>query len=501
MIRLVVAALGLLAWIALDHSQARGQSVDQPLALAVGTDSDETGSSVASADFIGSMLSQQDVSLISADLPLKELATVSQIELLQQQIDELKQAESAGQIAVPAWVPMPESKKETKTFPDYKITGFFQIDTAYFSQSAASILTLGDIQDGTSFRRARLAATGNLTERGSYIMEFDFAQSQPRFVDVWGQIKDTPLGNLRIGRFRQPIGMSELTSVRELPFLERPSIFGLSAFRQTGMMLFDTACDEQMTWAVSGYRSFSDFFGNVYGQNGGYGTAERLTALLVDQGDYRVFHVGLDHAYLQPARDQLIFATVDEIFVGQQPNLGPAGLSVFPIVGVPPFVNSGIFNVDDVNNFNAEAAVGLGRGLIQSEYRWVNVNLPSGDNVTVHGGYVQARYVLTGEVIPYNRTGGVFGRIKPNCPLDFSKGNCGAWELAGRVSTIDLNPLFGQPGVPGPGRRLTSYSVALNWYWWANAKCQFEFVHGQLNDPVIGNSSSSTFAARAQFDF
>ncbi len=131
------------------------------------------------------------------------------------------------------------------------------------------------------------------------------AQGQPRFVDVWGQIKDTPLGTIRIGRFRQPLGMSELTSVRELPFLERPLVFGLATFRQTGVMFFDTAFEESLTWAVSGFRHFSDNFGNVYGDDGGYGTAERLTFLVVDKGDSGIVHLGLDHGYSDRAKSDI----------------------------------------------------------------------------------------------------------------------------------------------------------------------------------------------------
>ena len=52
-------------------------------------------------------------------------------------------------------------------------------------------------------------------------------------------------------------------------------------------MLFDTALDERMTWAVSGYRYLSDNFGNVYAATGGYGMASRLTMLaLRGQIDY-----------------------------------------------------------------------------------------------------------------------------------------------------------------------------------------------------------------------
>ncbi len=194
-------------------------------------------------------------------------STSQQIESLQQQLDQLRAVTglpAAGrsviyqQTALPELVGVPTvpppqpkpgtataaAKPEEKKYPDYKITGVFQLDTARFAQSDESRQALGDIQDGTGFRRARLAAVGNVSERGSYMLEFDLAQGQARFVDVWGQIKGTPLGNVRIGRFRQPFGMSELTSIRELPLMERPTTVALSPFRQSGIMFSDTALDE-----------------------------------------------------------------------------------------------------------------------------------------------------------------------------------------------------------------------------------------------------------------
>lgn len=385
-------------------------------------------------------------------------------------------------------------------FPTVKVTGFFHLDGGFYNQNAVNRATLGDIEDGVGFRRARLAVTGNVTERTSYIMEFDFAQAQARFVDVWMQFKETPGGNIRIGRYRQPFGMTELTSVRELPFLERPTAFALSPFRQTGIMLFDTALDERMTWAASGYRYLSDNFGNVYADTGGYGIATRFTALPIDYGDSGLVHVGLGYSYNDPGRDLVQYVSQDEFFVGQQPNLGPPGLSVLPLVSVPPNVNTGAMPTERTNLFNVEGAASWGSLLIQSEARWARVDLLDGTSTTFPAAYAHMRYVLTGETIPYNRQSGVFGRVKPAHPVDLWCGYWGAWELAARVSYIDLN----RPGVPDatrPGRRLTDVTLGLNWYLSDHTKFQFNYIHADLDDPILGSSQAQTFAFRGQLDF
>ncbi len=419
------------------------------------------------------------------------------------EIDQLALRIEALELQLKKDPPQPEAAaakaaEEAKvTYPVIRSTGFFQLDWGGFYQDANNRATVGDIQDGLGFRRARFAAAGKVTEQTSFIVEFDMAQAQPRFVDVWMQFNDTPFGNIRIGRDRKPLGMTEPTSIRELPFLERPSLFALSPFRQTGIMLFDTAFDQRMTWALSGYRYLSDFFGNVYADQGGYGTSGRTTFLPLDGGDERLVHLGFGYSFNDPGRDEVIFVNVDEFFVGQNPILGIAGLSVLPIVGVPPFVNTGLIPTQNSNLFNVEGAVSFGRLVFQSEARWATVEGTSGESNTFGGAYAHLRYVLTGETIPYLRESGVFGRVRPCCPVDHKTGGRGAWEVAARVSYLDLNGM----GLVGPGRRLTNATLGLNWYLNNFTKFQLNWISASLNDPTLGSSTAGTVALRAQIDY
>lgn len=380
-------------------------------------------------------------------------------------------------------------------YPTARVTGFFHLDSAWFNQDRRNRRTLGDINDGLGFRRARLAAKGNVSEDIEYILEFDLAQSQARFVDVWVQANNTRFGNVRIGRYRQPFGMSELTSVRELPFLERPVTFTQSPFRQTGVMLFDTMADERGTWALSGYRFLSDNFGNVFADNGGYGMATRLTRIRSNPNNDRLVHMGAGYSFNDPGRGVVQLVSTNEVFLAQNPNLGPAGLSVLPIEGVTPFVNTGELATNNVQFLNFELAAGLGRLALQGEARFVKVDLANGPTAIFPGAYAQFRYMLTGETIPYNKKNGVFGRIVPDRPWTAAGGGPGAWEAVGRVSHIDLI----DGGVSG--RRLTDFTAGANWYWNQYMKLQFNYIHSRLEDTTIGASQANTFAVRAQLDF
>ena len=59
---------------------------------------------------------------------------------------------------------------EAPSYPSVKLTGFFQADVGWASQSNLNQTVVGDMHDGAEFRRARLAATGNAAENVGYML-------------------------------------------------------------------------------------------------------------------------------------------------------------------------------------------------------------------------------------------------------------------------------------------------------------------------------------------
>ncbi|GAA4431232.1 porin [Bremerella cremea] len=403
---------------------------------------------------------------------------------------------NADNILVPCVDCAPADKKK---YPTVQLTGFFHLDSVWFGQSGNNLATVGDLQDGWDFRRARLAGKGNLAEDWSYIMEFDFAASQATFVDLWVTYSNAPLlQNIRIGRWRQPYGMDELTSIREIPFLERSSSFSMAPFRQTGIGFFGNNEAESVTWASSVFRYPSDGFGDNAGDDGGYAGAGRITALpfYACEGE-QLIHVGADYYYANPSRNSVRFASQPEIqVVDTAPN---------PNISVPPFVDTGNVPVDYVDSFNVELAAKYGRLVMQSEARWTTLNQRGGGPTqTIEGAYAQVRYSLTGESLQYNKKSAVFGRVVPFHDFDPYCGYWGAWELAARYSFVDFNGDWlsaNTPPSPGPGRQMNDATLGLNWYVNAHTKFQFNYINSRLNDPTLGVSSADIYAMRCQIDF
>jgi phosphate-selective porin OprO/OprP len=159
--------------------------------------------------------------------------------------------------------------------------------------------------------------------------------------------------------------------------------------------------------------------------------------------------------------------------------------------------------------YSAEAAGTYGPLFFQGEYFWYNVDrnafapLPS---LKFQGGYGEVAYALTGETRRYNAGSASYAGILPANPFSLSGGGWGAWEIAGRFSTVDLNDQLATANGVAGGRQ-TIYTVALNWYANRNVRLMFDYLHGtigkQISPTNIGDAGAKfdAFAMRTQVAF
>lgn len=453
--------------------------------------------------------------------------------------DRIKELESAAAAPPPT------------TYPIIRMSGFFQYDTGFFGQDANSIATLGDIQNGSDFRRARLQALGFLTEQTRYSIEMDFgsaAAGRPSFQDVWGEQTDLAfIGNLRIGQYRQPITMDSWTNIRHLEFLERSAPFqALDPFRRVGAMSWFNSDDELGMFAASVYGTGFTFFNGAstsyntlgvdnrfateIGDRGGVSFATRATRLVyyddLSEGRH-LFHIGGGYDFSEiggngfsrtPDATTFQARAIPEFFVGDP---AAAGLTAG---GTPFFVDTGRFFATSYNLAHVELGGNYGPAHFQAEYIATSVNQLNGPLVFYDGAYIQAGYFLTGESCGYNKALGALdynvmpfsnffgiGRHSPIC-------GWGAWEVAARWSYLDLsarnintaNYVIGPPGSAAsnattppssnPGV-LNESTVALNWWWNMYTRVQFNWLHAMVDNNIRGFSATDIYTVRFQAEF
>ena len=137
-----------------------------------------------------------------------------------------------------------------------------------------------------------------------------------------------------------------------------------------------------------------------------------------------------------------------------------------------------------------EGVLNVGPVQVVGEYEnvWMQRNAGFQD-LHLHGGYVYVSYFLTGEHMPWDRKSGTLGRVKPFENFFLLRGadgesirGKGAWQVAARYSYADFND---KDILGGVGEAVT---LGVNWYWNPNARMQFNYIFGSIDNRGLGNN-------------
>ena len=299
-----------------------------------------------------------------------------------------------------------------------------------------------------------------------------------------------------------PYTLDEATSSNDILFMERASAGIVSTNIAAGdfRTAFGSRWYTDTFWAgayVTGPTTGAIHSASSINPNGTteqMGVAARVAGQIVSTKDYSL-HLGGDA--------QFLIAPPHNLVTGAQ----TLTLSDRPELRIDPttLVTTGaLANVSGAQVYSVEAAGNYGPLFFQGEYFWFNVErnavtgLPpiGAPNFHFQGGYAEASYVLTGESHPYNSASASYGGIVPRDPFSLSSGGWGAWEIAGRFSTIDLNDqLASANGVAGGRQNI--YTVGLNWYANRNIRLMLNYLHGD----IAKQASPTNFAdTGAKFD-
>lgn len=155
-----------------------------------------------------------------------------------------------------------------------------------------------------------------------------------------------------------------------------------------------------------------------------------------------------------------------------------------------------------------ESIVNIGPLQLVGEYQHNFMQRDGFADVQFHGGYVYLSYFLTGEYIPYSRTSGTIGRVRPHenfFLVDRGSGRTqhgwGAFNVAVRYSYLDLSDGPGAEPFAVLGGVGESVTLALNWHWTPYSKVQFNLSHGEIKNhrPVGGFTGGDYLIAGTRF--
>ncbi len=355
------------------------------------------------------------------------------------------------------------------------------LDRQYWlSQNDDSEEQVGDIQqfDGGEIRDLRLGIFGTLSyfdkpwgytvvvATNAFDKGFEL-EDQHEFKALDYRL-DFPVGasmKLSIGRQKEPISMERTMTLINLPMQERSSV--ADAFllgRNFGVLLSGNALDRRMSWAGGVFKDV--IHPNKTTDKSATSVSGRVTWLpFVSEDESNLVHLGLaaklsngDQGYLYRA----------------EPEFNKS----------PFFVDSGFGYADGIRQYDIEASWRRGSFWLTAEHVETFVDSPTNGNLGFSGHYITASWILTGEMRDYHHKSGTFGPV-PVSRSVYQNGR-GAWELAARWSSINLND------GPVAGGAMDILSLAVSW-WLSpsfNVNLNYRYIKNE-RDNLNGEASGT----------
>jgi len=371
-----------------------------------------------------------------------------------------------------------------------------QFDAGYFSQgrNPANV----DLNSGTNFRRAQLGLVGTLFRDWSYNFTYDFGGSgtENRGYVYRAYIEYDGLAPVafRAGAFSAFDSMEDATGGANLALMERPTAvtiarsIGAGSGRE-GAEVFAQGDNYLVSVALTGGKTTDTA---TFDEQ--QAVVGRIAWLALDRNDVK-WLLNMDATHVFRFADVVPGAAPNGIDLGAGPELSVDGSKT---------VDTGALDARDATEFGMETGLNLGRLFGQGGWFHYDVTrrmaVPS---PSFQGWYAMATWSLSGETRPYDPTTASFHGLIPEAPL--GKDGFGAWEVAARYSSMDLDfmPSIGGGAGGVAGGIQNVWSVGLNWYPNPAVRFMLDYDNIQVNHAnAPGNDiSANAIGLRSQIAF
>lgn len=367
-------------------------------------------------------------------------------------------------------------------------------------------------------RRAIPWIDGTLPGGISFLLAPDFSQiattntaaqgnSAINLPDAYFQLKVIDEVQLRVGKFRAPIGLERLQPTGQVFFNEFALATELTPLRDLGAQLQGDIAGGYVGYAAGIFNgavdnAYTDVDPSRYKDAGGLIYYKPFGPATPDLFQYAVFGVagtaGRRHGGPQAA--------------GQSTNLptykSPGGASIFSYkTGAKLDPTDTVIASGQQRRFNVHGYYSIGPAGILAEYLYSQQRVGlNGNNVAVgnQGFIAEASVFLFGGKASYSAA-------TISSPFDLKAGTYGALELVGRVSqlkfdesafgakTDDTKPVDEAASV----KKATELAGGLSYYWNRNVRFLFSYNHTSYKGGAAGadRPAENLFTGRAQLNY
>ncbi len=413
------------------------------------------------------------------------------------------------------------------------LTGRVHFDARMNNTDLNSISDRDTASLGDSFelRRARIGINGKIFKDINYEIVTNAVGSSANLIDTaWMNYGFNKDAQVRVGRFKQPFSLEELTSSNSIDFMERSYINQLIPGKQLGAMLHGEP-QKGFTYGASIYQ---DGFNPVTMQSntGGGMAAARLTANFAELnnmpdkvlhfgfaatgGKYQVIPTSSGNTQSTPSID-----TRATVLAFRSENRGLANSYRAQIGGDKLIASSGSIGYDynasannaaDVTKMMGGLEFALANGPLkfQSEYARTNVDATAtavtyttscttacssaatSVDTKAKTMYAELMYNITGESWADAYKTGAFSGIKPKSNFVYGSGG-GAWQIGLRYSSYDASDtsVSGSSSRTQNSAKANTVTLAANWILNPNARIMFNVAQTKFGTAVEALDTAS----------
>jgi phosphate-selective porin len=366
----------------------------------------------------------------------------------------------------PITVPVPFTGGERTIGEDVRISGRAGLKLSLDASAYRSTGGEEPIPNADGIRTFRLYTDGQYgtgADPTLYSLQFGSVGGSFYMSEGWLRWQGVDyVQNVQAGYETVPQTLENIYSFTALTFMEASSMsLAFSPGNRLGVEAFRTFNNGRLQASAGVYSIGSD-----PGLNGGTVTQTLLYPVVrvsglpiyADHGKdgFTLVHLGLSAGYQFAQGSQFEYRSRPESFLAPYlVDTGELNADQASLWGLEAIFMDGPFTL------TAEAAVTALRGQTTANDFW--------------GGYVSAGYFLTGEQRGYNKlTGAVVSTLVPNREFSWKNKTWGAWEVAARVSYLDLNSGTVVGGRMGIGM------IGTNWYWNRYLRWQFNAGYASI---------------------
>ena len=336
-------------------------------------------------------------------------------------------------------------------------------DARVYLDAAGYIEDKNDLSNGLYVRRARFAMKTQIWQDWYAEVDLDFAEEATELKDAYISRRGLFGGtaHVRVGNFRQPFGLEENFTSRNLVFMERsqgtePFVVG----RRMGLEFAKWGNDYRV--AVSVYGADVEDYEKPDDETFNFAGRFNYTPIHTDDS---VLLLGVSGSTRKTdfSTNKVRFKTKPESYVADE-----------------KYIDTVISEVDNYQVAGVELAYTNQRFYAQFESMATNLTrLNDLEDLSYGGGYLYATYFLTDDTHPYDSNSAEFGRVVPS-----SKN--GALELALRFSSLNMDDSTVDPnGDEHLYGESSSLTFGLNYY--ANANIRIYLNYGLVDNNENAN--------------